>query len=444
MSASSQPVPAPVRPSTEPAPRLVPAPSRRPPSRWKLSALLAAVAILGGALYLLLRQGQKTDTTGTATTTPTAAVTASPLERVVRISGQTSARRFETIMVPVFAGPDSGRDLTLMKVAKAGSYVKKGDLVAEFDPQSLRDHIDDLNDTVQQAENDIEKKKADQEVEWESLQQSLRVAKAEVDKARLDMQAAEVKTDIERELLKLAVDESEGAYKELQRDLANRKAAEKAVLRMLEITAQRQKVHRGNHVRDLKKFTMRASMDGLVVMLQTWRGGEMRQIQEGDQVYPGQQFMKIVDPSSMQLEGTVSQADSSQFRIGQTATIGLDAFPELRFKGRIYSIGALAVKGIWETYYIRNIPVRILIEGRDDRLIPDLSAWAHVPVDRQEKALVVPAEAVRAEAGTNVVFVKNGGRFERRQVEVGLRTPTRIALLSGVRPGELVALGAVR
>ena len=133
---------------------------------------------------------------------------------------------------------------------------------------------------------------------------------------------------------------------------------------MLEITAQRHKVHRGNHARDLARFTMRAPMDGLVVMLQAWRGGEMRQIQQGDQVYPGQQFMKIVDPSSMQLEASVSQADANRFRVGQTADIGLDAFPDAHFRGRVYSIGALAVKGIWETYYIRNIAVRITIEGQ--------------------------------------------------------------------------------
>jgi multidrug resistance efflux pump len=272
---------------------------------------------------------------------------------VVRIAGQTSARNFTTVMVPVFRGPDSGRVLTLMKAAKPGSFVKKGDVVAEFDPQSLRDHIDDVNDTVQQAENDIKKKKADQEVEWETLQQSLRVAKADLDKARLEYKTAEVKTNIERELLKLDVSEAEEAYGELQRDLANKKASDRAELRMVEITTARQKLHLGNHVHDLGRFIMRAPMDGLVVMLQMWSGGEMRQIQVGDQVEPGRQFMKIVDPSSMQLDAQVSQADSSQFRVGQTASIGLDAFPELQFHGRIYSIGALAVKGIWDTYYIR-------------------------------------------------------------------------------------------
>ncbi|HEX8986185.1 MAG TPA: efflux RND transporter periplasmic adaptor subunit [Bryobacteraceae bacterium] len=379
MPASSQPAaPVPLKPVQEPLPHLVPAPSRRPPSRWRWLALVAGVSVAAGGLWLLLRQNPA-DKGGTGGASPAPGRAAGgTTARSLRISGQTSARRFATILVPVFAGPDSGSDLVLMKAAKAGALVHKGDLVAEFDPQPLRDHIDDMNDTVHQAENDVEKKRADQQVEWEALQQRLRVAKADLDKARLELKAAEVRTDIERELLKLDSDEAEAAYQEIAKDVASTRISQRAELRMLEITAQRQKVHRGNHTRDLARFTMRAPMDGLVVMLQAWRGGEMRQIQQGDQVYPGQQFMKIVDPNSMQLEASVSQADANRFRVGQTADIGLDAFPDARFRGRVYSIGAIAVKGMWETYYIRNIAVRIAIEGRDARLIPDLSAWAHV------------------------------------------------------------------
>ncbi len=384
MSAASQPaIPLPVRPEREPSPRLVPPPPKRPPKRWKLLAAIAGAGVLAGGLWLALRQNA-VDQGGTGgPAAPAPATPQAPVAQTLRISGQTSARRFATIMVPEFAGPDSGRDLVLMKSAKPGSFVKKGDLVATFDPQSLRDHIDDMDDTVQQAENDVEKKRADQEVEWEALQQRLRVAKSDLEKAELELKSAEVKTDIERELLKLAADEARGAYQELAKDVASKKIADASELRMLQITAERHKVHRGNHVRDFAKFTMRAPMDGLVVMLQTWRGGEMRQVQEGDQVYPGQQFMKIVDPSSMQLEASVSQADANRFRVGQPADIGLDAFPDAHLHGRIHSIGAIAVKGIWETYYIRNIAVLISIDGRDDRVIPDLSAWAHV---RQEPA----------------------------------------------------------
>jgi HlyD family secretion protein len=445
MSASTQPAPVPIRPPGRPAPGPVPVPPpaepRRP--RWRLPLLILLAGLLGAALYLLLKPGSATQV-GSADLVRTAGVTSGPLARVVRVAGQTSARNFASIMVPVFRGPDSGRDLTLMKVAKAGSFVKKGDAVAELDAQALKDHIDDVNDQVAQAENDVLKKKAEQDVEWESLQQSLRVAKADRDKTKLDFSAAEVKTEVERELLKLAADEAEAAYKELQGDLANKKAADRAEVRILQITVQKQQIHRNNHVGDLKKFTMKAPMDGLVVMSQTFRGGEMKQIQEGDQVYPGMQFMKIVDTRSMQMEASVSQADASELRVGQVATVGLDAFPGLQFSGKIYSIGAMAVKGMWDTYYIRNVPVRIAIGGSDSRLIPDLSAWAHVHLDLQENATIVPTEAVRSEGGQTVVFVKRDKGFEKRPVALGLRTTTQVAVLTGLRPGEQVALGPVK
>jgi multidrug efflux pump subunit AcrA (membrane-fusion protein) len=360
----------------------VPRREPEPPSRWRIPALLALIGLLAGGLYLLRRAGEPIKTGGVAPA-PAVRVAQGPVERVLRLSGQTSARRFASIMVPTFRGPDSGRELTLLNLAKAGSFVKKGELIAELDGQNLKDHIDDVTDLVQQADNDILKKKAEQEVEWETLQQSLRVARSDSEKARLDLRTAEVKTPIERELLQLNDEEAAAAYKQQQADLADKKIADRAEIRILEITAQRQRIHLTNHSNDLKRFTIHAPMDGLVVMLETRHGNDRQQFQLGDQVHPGEPFMKIVDTSSMQVEALVSQADSSELRIGQSASIGLDAFPGLQFRGRIYSMGAMAVKGVWDTYYIRNVPVRIHIDGSDPRLIPDLSAWANFSLAQQ-------------------------------------------------------------
>lgn len=415
----------------------------KPPRRWLLPSALALMGLLGGALYLMLKPTQATRT-GSTDLVRTARATAGTLERILRVAGQTSARNYATIIVPVFRGPDSGRDLTLTELAPAGSFVKKGDIVAQMDAQTLKDHIDDVVDLVQQAENDVLKKRAEQDVERESMQQNLRVAKADLDKAKLELAAGEVRTEIERELLKLSADEAEAAYKQLLRDVAFKNAADAAELKILQITVQRQKIHLNNHQNDVQKFVMRAPMDGLVVMTQTFRQGQTRQVEKGDQVHPGQPFMKIVDTSSMQVEASVSQAYSSELRVGQHATIGLDAFPGLEFPGRVYSIGALAVKGMWDTYYVRNVPVRITIEGRDPRLIPDLSAWAHVRLGAAEaNGIIVPREAVRIEGDRNVVYVKGPKGFEKRVVELGLKSTTQVAVRSGLKDGEEVAIGSI-
>ena len=380
MLQSSLPAPAPLPPRQVPGPGPVPVPppvQPKPPRRWRVPALLVVVAILGGALYWLLRPQQAVQY-GTGQIVSTApAIPAAPGETVIRVSGQTSARNYALITVPMFRGPDSRADLTLLRTAKPGSFVKKGDVVCEFDPQSVIDHLDDTRDQVQQAQNEVGKKKAQQDIEWEGLQQNLRIAKADMDRALLDLKAAEVKTEIERELLKLAADEAQAAYKQLAADVQRKRISQQADLRVTEIDFRKQEIHLQRHVQDLERFKVTSPIAGLAVMGQVFRG-EMRQIQEGDQVFPGQQIMKIVDLSSMQVDGWVSQADASRLRVGQTAVVGLDAFPGLKFEGKIVSMGALAVKGIWDTYFIRNVPVQITIHGQDPRLIPDLSAWAEV------------------------------------------------------------------
>ncbi len=385
---SSQPAPAPFREPAQPSPRPAPVPEPPQPGgprRWQIPALIAVIA-LGGLLYFALRPDAATKTGGGDVVQPAPVTAGKDVKPRIRLSGQTSARNFAQIMVPTFRGPDSGRDLTLMKTAKPGSFVNKGDIVAEFDAQTLIDHIDDVKDQVQAAENDVKKREAAQLVEWTSLQQSVKIAKADWDKALLDRRAAEVNTEIQKEIAGLQAEEAEAAYKALLKELADKKRSHAADLEILKITVKRWGIHLNNHVTDLQRFKIRAPMSGLVVMAQTFRGGENRPVQEGDQVYPGMQIMKIVDTSSMQLDAYVSQADSDKFRVGQSAQIGIDAFPDLKLQGKIHSIGALASRsGMGESYWVRSVPVKIAIEGNDPRLIPDLSAWAFVESAQQQQ-----------------------------------------------------------
>jgi multidrug resistance efflux pump len=398
------------------------------------------VAIVGWALYSRQAANQTAMRTAALAAVRTAKVTSGPLERWTRVTGQTAAIDFANIIAPSLRGPEAGREMILMEVARSGSFVKKGTKIAQIDAQTLQDHIDDLGDTIETAEADIRKRKAEQSIEWENLQQSLRVAKSEADKARLDYSAAEVRTDVERQLLKLNLDEADARYKQLQGDLKHKQLAQAADLKLLGLTLERHTRHRDRHRNDLRMFTMHAPMDGLVVMSQLWRSGEMAQVQVGDRVFPGQGFMKIVNTAKMRVEGTINQAESSEIRLGQRARIRLDAFPGLQFGGYIDSIGALAAASQRQGYYVRNVPVRVRIEGNDPRLIPDLSASVEITLDNVENGIVAPLGGIREESGKTVAYVKKGDTFERREVQLGLRNATQAVVLSGLQSGEEVRL----
>jgi multidrug efflux pump subunit AcrA (membrane-fusion protein) len=257
--------------------------------------------------------------------------------------GSTTARYYAAISGPRLTGPDSGSSMVLLRLAESGKFVRKGDVIAEIDPQSAQDHIDDTADGLRDQENNVKKKQIQQELDMENLRQSMRVAKAALDKARLDFSAQEVRTVVDQELLKLAVDEAEAAYKQISAELKLRQESQAADMRIAQISRDLEVAHLKRHQNDIVRYVIRAPIDGMVVIESMNRpGGDRVQVAAGDRVFPGMPFMKIVDTREMLVNATVNQAEGNLFRLGQSAVVNLDAFPGAKYTGKIDAIGGLA------------------------------------------------------------------------------------------------------
>jgi multidrug efflux pump subunit AcrA (membrane-fusion protein) len=436
MSAIVNPSPTPVQVPQPGAPQPVPATPEKPSrKRWILLAIAVAVVVVGLSYLLRPKLAEKS----AVPSMRTAKVERGVLRGTVRLAGTTSAKNYANIAAPMMRGPDAGRSLVLIRLANAGSFVKKGDLVAEIDPQAIKDHVADLGALIEQAQADVRKAKADMEIQLETQRQTIRQANADLEKAKLDAGAAPIRSDIDKEELKLSVGEAEAVYKASLQDLKTLEMSQKAQIRVLDLTRERHTRHHDRHQVDVTRFTIHAPLSGLVVMTTVWRGGDMGQVQQGDQVSPGQPFMKIVDVASMQLEATINQTESEGLRLGMPAEINFDAFPDLHLHGKVEAVGALAVGGWRQNYYIRNIPVRIALQQTDSRVIPDLSASADVLLTHTN-ALIVPRESVIDERGATVVYVKQGDHLARREVRIGPQNNTQSDILEGVSAGEEVVL----
>jgi hypothetical protein len=178
----------------------------------------------------------------------------------------------------------------------------------------------------------------------------------------------------------------------------------------------------------------------MVVMQTLYRGGQMKQFQVGDQLFPGQPFMRVVDASSMELDATMNQAESQVVRLGQRAIVRFDAFPDIVVKGHVQAVGALATGGRRVNFNVRNVAVRLVLETVDSRVIPDLTASADVATAAPAAGLIVPREALGGSGGKTIVYVKQGDAFVPREVEIGGTTNTEAAVVSGIQEGEEIAL----
>jgi HlyD family secretion protein len=406
----------------------------RPALRWWFGA--AAVVAIAVAAWIF----RPVKTAPAQVVIPTVRAVRGAVEATRRVAGSIIAGRFANIAAPILRAPDQGRGLTLTFLATSGTRVKEGDVIAEFDTADVVDHIDDVKANVSQSALDIKRRRAVYIAQLESLRQRLRVCKATLDKARQDARAIEVKTPADQEYLRLALQEAQLEFDEVTKQIPWTDDRQNADLMTYQLSYEYEQRHLRRHLEDLDRCKVRSPMNGLVVMQTVYRGGQMNQIKVGDQLWPGQPFMRVVDPGSMQLDADMSQAEAEMIRLGQKATVRFDAFPEIVIGGRVSNVGAMAYNQRRINYWVRSVRVRLALQGADERVIPDLTASADVQVADAAEGVVLPRESVVESGGKPVVYVKHEGAFTPQEVEIACATTTQVAVSHGVQEGDEVAL----
>jgi len=356
--------------------------------------------------------------------------------RTLRIHGVVEAVEFHTVSAPRLAG-SSINTLVITKLATSGASVKKGDLLVEFDRQNeIKNALDKQADYLN-LEDQIKKMQATQAAALAKDQTELKQAEDAVESASLEVSRNEIVSRIDAEKNIEALEEAKADLKQLRETFDLKRRAAEAEIRLLEIQRDQKKKSMLHAQENAEKMSVRAPIDGLVVLNPTWKGGRMAEVQEGDEVRPGVVFMQVVDPRAMQVRVKVNQADIPYLQLGQAAQVRLDAYPELVFPGRLDQVAAIGVTSGFSDK-VRTFAARFSIKGSDPKLMPDLSASVDVELERVRNVLVAPRDAVRNENGQAFVNVKNGFGFEKRAVKAGAADDVEIVIESGLQPGALV------
>jgi len=468
-----------------PGPAVVPPkhPRKRHTALWGILVTLA-LGIGGAALYFGGKSDSKLSSGGPTVAVPTIAVATGSVTATVRVNGTVAAQNFAALTAPRILGsrsalnrggdggfsggsprgggspggggnPGGGRggdmggpgggpggdfNLVLLHLAKPGSRVNAGEVVAEFDPQFQIQRLDDYKDTVIQQENTIRKSLANLAATKEAHDQQVRTAKANWERAVLDLKTAEVRSEIDREKFKLSAEEGELNYKQLLEEADLVEESQRASIRASQLNQDQAKLEMERAENNVKRMKIDAPMNGIVVMSTIVRNGEFGQIREGDNVFAGQTFMTIVDQASMVLNATVNQVDAERLRLGMKAAVRLDAYPDIELPGTLIGIGAMSKTSTFRSGYVGEIPVRIKIEKSDPRLIPDLTGSAEIVLHSEHETMVAPRTAIFEDGGAQYVYVQTPDGWIRKKVDLGVVSFTTVAIKSGLQKGDLIAL----
>lgn len=199
----------------------------------------------------------------------------------------------------------------------------------------------------------------------------------------------------------------------------------------------------------------RAVSMGTMVTSTTAGGGE------------GTTLLTMADLSRVRMRVTVDEVEMRDVRVGESATVNVDAFPNRTFHGTVEKIEPQAVVTQGVTFF----PVLVSITNTDRALMPGMNGEVTIQAETVKNVVAVPIDAVRTtkELGSiarlfgmnsdslksrlpesmtldtapeqNFVVVKQAdGSYELRRVKLGADNLTNVQVVSGLNAGDVVVL----
>ena len=177
----------------------------------------------------------------------------------------------------------------------------------------------------------------------------------------------------------------------------------------------------------MRALTFNAPVDGIVLKKVAVRGMN---------VEPGMDMFEIADLSQVWVQADVYEQDLSFVRIGQSASLALDAMPGRTLRGRAEFISPALDPTT------RTAKVRFAFDNAKGLLKPGMYATVELALTTGS-GLAVPEEAVIDTGEQKIVFVAEGpGRYVPRAVELGAKIDRYYAVVSGLVTGDEVATSA--
>ncbi len=350
----------------------------------KRAALITTICVVCVGIVVgvvLTRRG------GSEATPDTVAVTRGDIVRTVLVDGN--------LEMPNKAYLSFGVTGTVTEVLVAeGNNVTEGQVLARLDAPSLQSSVDVAELQVEIAEEQVKQARARYEIAKDNLDQGVPGQSEDV--------------------LELNVDIAKSAWE-----------AAKLSLESLKLQLESAELN-------LEKAEIVAPFDGVIVDINITEGKELS---TATLATPA---ISLVDTSEIQMRGSIDEIDIATVKVGQPASITLDALPDDEVNGEVAFISLVGTTLVGVVSYDTTITV----ENPTAELRDGMTATAEVIIERRDDVLFIPNRALRGTWQNPKVLVFVDGQQEEREVTLGLTNGTNTEILSGLEEGEKVVLPA--
>jgi len=154
---------------------------------------------------------------------------------------------------------------------------------------------------------------------------------------------------------------------------------------------------------------------------------------------PGQTAITL-ETSSHKIQADISELEIGKIREvdGNEVSVQLDAFPDLKLKGRVVSIEPREIIKEGDRYYRTNV----YIEPHGSEIRSGMNADLVILISFKDNVLKIPEFAVYQKDDKEFVTVPEGDRQKEVEIETGISDGESVEVIKGLTEGQTIAVSA--
>jgi hypothetical protein len=134
----------------------------------------------------------------------------------------------------------------------------------------------------------------------------------------------------------------------------------------------------------------------------------------------------------------INEIDISKVKVGQEVQLGVDAFPEKKFTGKVIEVANIGEQ--LQSSNAKVYEVRIVVNEFDSILRPAMTTKNKILTNIIDSVLFIPIEAIFNNDSVAFVYKKDGGSVIKQQVIVGQSNENEIIIKAGLVTDDEVLL----
>lgn len=183
-----------------------------------------------------------------------------------------------------------------------------------------------------------------------------------------------------------------------------------------------------------------APISGTVVALNARQGQAVNLMQ------PSGPLMRIADLSKMTVQARVAESDVTRLRLGMAANFTTPGYPGQRWLGKLRQVIPVPADGTGEQGKQAFYNVLFEVDNTQEKLMSGMSTQVQFIVASAQKAVLLPAYLLGqpdADGSYRVNVIDDDLQVMPRKLKIGLRNEQQVQVISGLKEGEKVLIGAL-